>query len=210
MMTALGPQRARIAATYDKRPLARSIAVAAEILCAATKTERKDFWINVDLNVHIRGGTTFEKRARINVYVSSDVSGLVKDTLGRVALPDEAHRVKIQAELNDKAIARAMAWVVMILVTSVHAEQDDFWVNVDLSVHVNQGRPYEKKARLNVYGDLIDPCNTTIVESVDWDELPPEHLGTLSDTTIVESIDPYEVPSEILKTLCEDLEEKPA
>jgi hypothetical protein len=207
MMTALGLRREKIAATFDKRQLAQSIAVVVESLRSATKTPRTDFWINVDLNVHIHGKTAFDKHARINVYVSSDVGSLVRDTGGKVVPPDKTHRVRIQAELDEMTVARAMAWVVKTLVDSVQTEREDFWVNVDLNVHIKRGKAYEKKARLNVYGDLIDPCDTTIVESIDWDEIPPEALGTLSDTTITESVDWNEVPSEILGTLCENFEE---
>ncbi len=177
MMRALGLQREKIAATFDKRELARSIAVAVDSLCAATKTRGQDFWINVDLTVHLRDGTAFEKHARINVYVPSDV--------GHVASPNQTRLVRVQAQLDEMTIATGMACVVKTLATSVQALQNDFWVNVDLNVHINRGKAYEKKARLNVYGDLVDPCDTTVTESADWNK----------------------VPSEILGTLCEDLEE---
>jgi hypothetical protein len=185
MMAALGLQRAKIAATFHKRPLAHSMGVAVECLCAATKTRRKDFRINVDLNIHIQDGTPLEKHARINVYVSSDVGNRVNDAAGKVVPLDRTRRVRIPATLDEMTIARAMAWVVKTLVTSVQAEKDDFWVNVDLDVHVKRGKAYEKKARINVYGDLIDPCGTTVVESIDWNE----------------------VPAGILAALCEDFEE---
>jgi hypothetical protein len=79
------------------------------------------------------------------------------------------------------AIAWSMAWVVKTLVTSVQATQDDFWVNLDLNVHVKRGKPYEKRARVNVNGDLIDPCGTTVVESIAENEVLAEVLGSFCE-----------------------------
>jgi len=175
-MTTFGLQREKIPASIDKRSLAQAIAVAVKALVASIETRKNDFWINVELNIHIEHGSALEKHASVNVYIASDVRKRVKGTTGKVVSPEPIHRIRIQAKLNEMTIARVMAYVVKTVLTAVQAEQDDFWVNIDLNVHIKRGQAYEKKARVNVYGDLIDPCGTTVVESVNSNEVPPEVL----------------------------------
>lgn len=63
---------------------------------------------------------------------------------------------RIGAKLNEILLAQAMAVMVKTILTAVVAENDDYWVNVDLNVHIRAGRALEKHARINVYGDLTN------------------------------------------------------
>ncbi|MGO9571446.1 MAG: hypothetical protein ACLP5H_28310 [Desulfomonilaceae bacterium] len=91
-------------------------------------------------------------------------------------------RERIKARLDKILIARAMAMTVKAILTAVEAEHDDYWVNVDLNVHIQGGKAFEKRARINVYGDLIDPYKTNIFPSVELNEVPPEILKALCET----------------------------
>jgi hypothetical protein len=71
-------------------------------------------------------------------------------------------RRRIKAKLDKLRIAQAMAVTVKTILEAVEADHDDFWVHVDLNVHIEGGKALEKCARINVYGDLIDPCETDI------------------------------------------------
>jgi hypothetical protein len=172
-----GLQREKIAATLDKRPLAKAIVLVVDALVSGVETHRSDFWVNVDLNVNIRGGRAFDKHARINVYIPLSTNGS-RPNDGKVAIPAQESRKRIEANLDEVSLAWSLAWVIETLLTAVRAEQDDFWVNIDLDAHISQGKALEKKARINVYGDLIDSYGTTIVESVDSNEIPQEILET--------------------------------
>jgi hypothetical protein len=176
-----GPEllRERIAATIDKQAIAYAVAHAVDAILKGTESARIDFWINVDLNVHIQNQKVLERHAGINVYVPANFPAIAKTS--KVSPPDVSHRIMIPAALDEKTIASAMASVVRALVIAVQAEQDDFWVNVDLNVHVKRGRSHEKKARINVYGDLINPYGTTVVEAIDQNEIPFEVLDSLCE-----------------------------
>ncbi len=63
---------------------------------------------------------------------------------------------RIRAKLDEIPLAQAMAVMVKTILTAVVAENDDYWVNVDLNVHIQAGRAFEKLARINVYGDLAN------------------------------------------------------
>jgi len=63
-------------------------------------------------------------------------------------------RERIKAKLDKKLLAQAMAVTVKAILTAIEAEDDDYWVNVDLNVHVQGGRALQKLARVNVYGGL--------------------------------------------------------
>jgi len=71
-------------------------------------------------------------------------------------------RERIKAKLDKLLLAQAMAVTVKAILTAVEAEHDDYWVNVDLNVHIQGGKAFEKHARINVYGDLTDPYKTSI------------------------------------------------
>jgi hypothetical protein len=79
--------RDRIKATLDEILIARAMAGTVKAIMTAVETEDYDYWVSVDLNVHIRGGKALEKHARINVYgdltkdVVRDVQGGMEDTL---------------------------------------------------------------------------------------------------------------------------------
>jgi hypothetical protein len=81
-------------------------------------------------------------------------------------------RQKITAVLDKRALAQALAFVVRTLLTSVHTEEDDFWVNIDFDVHMRRGQALEKHARINVYGELLDPYSTNIYDAPGSNELP--------------------------------------
>lgn len=61
---------------------------------------------------------------------------------------------RIKAKLDEILLAQAMAVMVKTILTAVAAENDDYWVNVDLNVHIQAGRASQKQAKINVYGDL--------------------------------------------------------
>jgi hypothetical protein len=91
-------------------------------------------------------------------------------------------RERIPAKLDKILIAQAIAVTVKAILTAVEAEHDDYWVNVDLNVHIQGGKAFEKHARINVYGDLIDPYKTNILPSVEFNEVPSEVLRSLGET----------------------------
>jgi len=181
MGTTFGLNREKIRATLDKMPLARAIALAIETLQRAVTTDTDDFWVNMDLNMNIQMGKAFDKHVRVYVYVPMGGCGSETPCNGKVAVPPPERRIGIKAELEEKSLAWAMAWVFKTLLTAVQAEQDDFWVNVDLNVHMRHGKAKEKRARINVYGDLIDTYGTTIVDTVDTNVIPEEILQTLCE-----------------------------
>jgi hypothetical protein len=92
-------------------------------------------------------------------------------------------RQKIQARLDKTLIAQAMAVVVKALLSGVEAEQDDYWVNVDLSIHFQDGKALEKHARINVYGDLVDPYATDIFGESNYFKVPSEVLNALKENS---------------------------
>jgi len=176
METTFGLEREKIRATLDKKPLARAIALAVETLQGAITTDTDDFWVNTELNVNIQGGKALDKHVRVNVYVPRDQDGSGNPCAGRIVVPHVENRMGIRAELEEKALAWAIAWVIQTVVTGVRAEREDFWVNVDVHVHITQGKAKEKKARINVYGDLVDTYDTTIVDTADSNVIPQEVL----------------------------------
>jgi hypothetical protein len=91
-------------------------------------------------------------------------------------------REKIEAKLDKLLLAQAIAVTVKAILTAVEAEHDDYWVNVDLNVHIQGGKALEKHARINVYGDLIDSYKTSIFPTMDINEVPSEVLKTLCET----------------------------
>lgn len=186
MGTTCGLEREKIRATLDKKPLAKAIALMIETLQGAITTDTDDFWVNTDLNVNIQGGKALDKHVVVNVYVPSGVKYSRNSDSGKIAVPPQEHRITISAELEEKSLAWAMAWVIQSLLTAVKAEHDDFWVNIDLNVHITHGKAREKRARINVYGDLID----------------------MYDTTIVDTRDSNVIPQEILQAFCEDFGDK--
>jgi hypothetical protein len=186
MRTMSGLEREKVRATLDKKPLAKAIALVTKTLQEAVTADVDDFWVNTELNVNIKGGKALDKHAAITVYVPLRADGSRDPINGKTAVPLPEQRIGIQAKLDEKSLARASAWVVKTLLTTVKAEQEDFWVTIDLNVHMTHGKAKEKRATINVYGDLIDMYNTTIVDT--------------SETNVI--------PEEILRELCEDLGEK--
>jgi hypothetical protein len=91
-------------------------------------------------------------------------------------------RERIKAKLDKLLLAQAMAVTVKAILTAVEAEHDDYWVNVDLNVHIQGGKAFEKHARINVYGDLTDPYKTSIFPNVEFNEVPSEVLKGLCET----------------------------
>jgi hypothetical protein len=186
MRKTFGLEREKIRATLDKKPLAKAIALVIETLQGAVTTDADDFWVNTDLNVNIQSGKALDKHVRINVYVPLDGDDSRDPCNAKIAAPPPERRTSIKAELEEKSLAWSMAWVIQTLLTAVQAEQKDFWVNIDLNVHIMHGKAREKRARINVYGDLIDTC----------------------DTTIVDALETNVVPEEILQVFCEDFGQK--
>jgi|WetSurSiteA1Bulk_404760.scaffolds.fasta_scaffold48306_1 hypothetical protein len=90
-------------------------------------------------------------------------------------------REKIKAKLDKVLLAQAMAVTVKAILTAVEAEHNDYWVNVDLNVHIQGGKAFEKHARINVYGDLTDPYKTSIFPTVELNEVPSEVLKALCE-----------------------------
>ncbi len=86
-------------------------------------------------------------------------------------------RQRIQAKLDKTLIAQAMAVVVKTMLSAVEAEQDDYWVNVDLNIHFQAGKALEKHARINVYGDLADPFGTDLLAPSNCFKVPSEVLN---------------------------------
>ncbi len=91
-------------------------------------------------------------------------------------------RERIQAKLDKVLIAQAMAVTVKALLAAIEAETDDYWVNVDLNVHIQQGKALEKLARINVYGDRIDPYKTNIFPNVELSHVPTDILKAFCET----------------------------
>jgi hypothetical protein len=173
-----GLEREKIPARIDKRALARAIAVAAGSLVRSTETEYDDFWIGVELNVRIEGGTAPERHARVNVYAPANYPA---DTSGKAVPPLPSERIRIPASIAEASIARAMSWTIQTVTTAVQTDHSEFWVNIDLNIHVKEGRAHEQRARINVYGDLIDPYDTTIMDIGDVNALPQEILDTFCE-----------------------------
>jgi hypothetical protein len=90
-------------------------------------------------------------------------------------------REKIKAKLDKVLLAQAMAVTVKAILTAVEAEHDDYWVNVDLNVHIQGGKAFEKHARINVYGDLTDPYKTSIFNNMELNQVPSEVLKALCE-----------------------------
>lgn len=176
MRTTFGLEREKIRATIDKRPLAKAIGLAIETAQGAVRTIRDDFWVNMELNVNIQNSKALDKHVRVHVYVPASTDGSRSQDTGKIAVPPPERRVRIKAELEETTLAWAMAWVIQTLLTAVRAEQEDFWVNIDINVHIRHGKAREKRARINVYGDLIDTYDTTIVDAADSNVIPQEIL----------------------------------
>lgn len=172
MTTTFGPQREKIKAVLDKRALAQAMAIVVNTLLVSVVAEKDDFWVNIDLDVHVQEAKAFEKNARINVCAGVALENFWKLT-GTIT-PVQLRQTQIEAALDEKALAQAMAWVVKTLLMAVRAEQDEFWVNICLSVHINEGKALQKNAKVNVYGDLVDPYATTIADALDENEIPSE------------------------------------
>jgi hypothetical protein len=177
MKTAFGLEREKIRATLDKRPLARAIALAVETLRGSITTDANDFWVNTDLVVNVRSGRALDKTVTVNVYAPLGL-GSTNQGNGMAAVPPPESRIRVEAQLEEKSLAWAMAWVIRTIVAAVKAEQEDFWVNIDLNVHIRDGKAKEKKARINVYGDLLDSYDTTILDAVETNVIPEEILRT--------------------------------
>jgi hypothetical protein len=173
-----GLEREKIPATIDKRALATAIGVATDALVRSTETEHEDFWIGVDLNVRIEARTVPERHARVNVYAPANYP---ERTLGKAVPPLPSERIRIPASISEASIARAMSWTIQTITTAVQTEHSEYWVNIDLNVHVKEGRALEKKARINVFGDLIDPYDTTIMDLGDMNALPQEILDAFCE-----------------------------
>jgi hypothetical protein len=172
MTTTCELQREKIRAVLDKRALAQAMAVVVKTLLVSVRAEKDDFWVYTDLDVHIQEGKTLEKNARINV---SD--GVALENCGRstaTVTPLQLRQTKIEAVLDEKSLALAMSWVVKTLLTAVQKEQEDFWVNIHFNVHLQRGIALEKRAKINVYGDLVDSYGTTIADTIDDNEIPSQ------------------------------------
>jgi len=181
MRTTFGLEREKIKATLDKEPLAKAIALVIKTLQEAVTTNADDFWVNTDLNVNIQSGKALDKHVAITVYVPLSADGSGDQVEGKTAVPLPEQRIRIQAKLEERSLAWAMALVIKTLLTAVQAEQEDFWVNIDLNVHMNHGKAKEKRATINVYGDLIDMYNTTIVDTSETNVIPEEILRELCE-----------------------------
>jgi len=86
----------------------------------------------------------------------------------------ELLRRKIPARLDKQIIARAMADVVKAMLAAVEADQEDFWVTVNLDIHICSGKAMEKHARVNVYGDFRDPVEASSTQQINNNEVPSE------------------------------------
>jgi hypothetical protein len=75
-------------------------------------------------------------------------------------------RDRIPVKLDKILLAQAMAVTVKAILTAIEAENDDYWVNVDLNVHVQGGRALQKLARVNVYGDLTKDLARDVQEGL--------------------------------------------
>lgn len=99
-------------------------------------------------------------------------------------------RERIKAKLDKTLLAQAMAMTVKALLTAIDAENDDYWVNVDLNVHIQGGRALEKLARVNVYGDLTNDLARDVQEGMGDDllmeryHLNPKQLESLLRTLV--------------------------
>jgi hypothetical protein len=180
METPFGLEREKIRATLDKKPLVRAIALAIETLQGTIETGMEDFSVNVDLTVNIQREKALDKNVRVNVYVPRFWDDSRPSYGGKAVVPSPENRISISAELDQKTLAWSMAWVIQTLLTAVRAEQEDFWVKIDLNVHIMNGRANEKRATINVYGDLIDPYATTIVETLSLGVISEEFLRSRS------------------------------
>jgi len=86
----------------------------------------------------------------------------------------ELSRQKIPARLDKQIIARAVADVVKAMLAAVEADQEDFWVTVNLDIHICSGKAMEKHARVNVYGEFRDPVEASATRPIDENEVPSE------------------------------------
>jgi hypothetical protein len=89
---------------------------------------------------------------------------------------------RIKAKLDKVLIAQAIAVTVKAILTAVEAENDDYWVNVDLNVHIQGGKALEKLARINVYAERLDPYKTNIFPNIELSEVPTEILKAFCET----------------------------
>lgn len=92
-------------------------------------------------------------------------------------------RKKIRATIDKKPLAQAMAVVVKALLSTIRAEQDDFWVNIEFNVHIQNGVALEKMATVNIYGDLVDPYDLPPEDTIE-NQIPPEILTSFCEGLI--------------------------
>jgi hypothetical protein len=182
MGTPFGLQMEKIGATLDKRPLARALALATETLQGAVETDTHDFWVNADLNVHIQSSKALYKHVKVYVYEPLGEEASSNSFERKIGVPPPERRMILKAKIDKTALAWAMGWVIQALLTSVRAEREDFWVNIDLNVRMNYEKAKEKRANINVYGNVIDTYDTIIVETLASNFVPEDILQSFCES----------------------------
>lgn len=88
---------------------------------------------------------------------------------------------KVRAKLDKSALAQAVANMIRTLVGSTYTDEKDFWIQLDLSVHIVNGKLLEKAAKVNVYSESTDPYGTNIVDLPSNNEIPTEVFRSFCD-----------------------------
>ncbi len=83
---------------------------------------------------------------------------------------------KVNARLNKPVLAQAIAQLVKAITESVHAQEPDFWVKLELDLHIENGKARDKLARLNLYADIssdmAEDYNTQVFDAPAENEIP--------------------------------------
>jgi hypothetical protein len=88
--------------------------------------------------------------------------------------PKTLDREKIKAKLDKSALAHGVAQLIRRILLSVDATDKDFWVHLELDIHIEDGKATEKLAKLNLYADMIDPYGTNILNVPKHQDVPTE------------------------------------
>ncbi len=95
--------------------------------------------------------------------------------------PIRMEREKVKAKLNKTALAHAVAQLVKQMLPSIQTQELDYWVHLDLDVHIKNGKAQEKLAKINLYTEMADPYGTNILDVPAENELPTEFFKAFCD-----------------------------
>jgi hypothetical protein len=88
--------------------------------------------------------------------------------------PETLEREKVKARLNKTELAQGVAQLIKRVLASVNAVEKDYWVRLELDIHVENGKATEKLAKLNLYADMIDQYGTNVLNVPGQYDVPTE------------------------------------